>query len=71
MKIDRSRETALNVVRDVSKISSDSVEMMSLSREIAELGFEHQFERADRRDVRDALRKLIEIQVKPELTNEV
>jgi hypothetical protein len=71
MKIDRSRETALNVVRDVSKANAENVEMMNLSREIAELGFEHQFERADRRAVRDALRNLIEVQVKPELANEI
>ncbi|CAN2174626.1 hypothetical protein MCEGKSH29_00151 [Candidatus Nanopelagicaceae bacterium] len=71
MKIDRSRETALNVVRDVSKVNAENVEMIDLSREIAELGFEHQFERADRRAVRDALRNLIEVQVKPELANEI
>ena len=71
MKIDRSRETALNVVRDVSKVNVENVEMISLSLKIAELGFEHQFERADRRLVRDALRNLIEIQVKPELENEI
>ena len=71
MKIDRSRETALNVVRDISKANAENVEMMNLSREIAELGFEHQFERADRRAVRDALRNLIEVQVKPELANEI
>jgi hypothetical protein len=71
MKIDRSRETALTVVRDVSKVNAEGVDMMNLSREIAELGFEHQFERADRRAVRDALRKLIEVRVKPEMTNEV
>jgi hypothetical protein len=71
MKIDRSRETALKVVRDVSKVNAENVEMINLSREIAELGFEHQFERADRRAVRDSLRNLIEVQVKPELANEI
>jgi hypothetical protein len=54
MKIDRSRETAFTVVCDVSKVNAESVQMMNLSRDLAELGFEHQFERADRSAVRDA-----------------
>ncbi len=71
MKIDRSRETALSVVQEVSKENSDSLDKISLSREIAAIGFDHQFERADRRNVREALRDLIEQQIKPEIQNEI
>lgn len=63
MKIERSKEAAIKAINQVCNENSVSESSKQLSLDLMEIGFLHQFQKGDRKVVRDKIQELIDGQM--------
>lgn len=63
MKIERSKEAAMKAINQVCNENSVSESSKQLSLDLMEIGFLHQFQKGDRKVVRDKIQELIDSQM--------
>ena len=67
MKIERSKQAAIDAINEVCNSMSIEESSRILSLQLMEIGFLHQFEKGDRKVVRDKIKALISEQVGTEI----
>ena len=67
MKIERSKQAAIDAINEVCNSMSIEESSRILSLQLMEIGFLHQFERGDRKVVRDKIKALISEQMGTEI----
>ena len=63
MKIERSKQAAIDAINEVCNSMSIEESSRILSLKLMEIGFLHQFEKGDRKVVRDKIKALISEQM--------
>jgi|688.fasta_scaffold30327_3 hypothetical protein len=67
MKIERSKQAAIDAINEVCNSMSIEESSRILSLQLMEIGFLHQFEKGDRKVVRDKIKALISEQMGTEI----
>ena len=67
MKIERSKQAAIDAINEVCDEFSSDESSRLLSLKLMEVGFLHQFEKGDRKIVRDKIKALISEQMGTEI----